>query len=74
MNCPYCGKPIEKGTISGRRDFGHVWFPEDVRYPLMLSKSVVEKKKGILLNEPTVIRPGLTAYICRECKKGVFEF
>lgn len=73
MNCPYCGKPMEEGRLLGRRDFGHVWLPQEVSTPAMLSRKNVENKNGIILNDPTILRPGVDAYICRACKKGVFE-
>ena len=73
MNCPYCGKPMEEGRLLGRRDFGHVWLPQEVSTPAMLSRKIVENKNGIILNDPTVLRPGVDAYICRTCKKGVFD-
>ena len=73
MNCPYCGNPMEEGKILGRRDFGHVWLPADASVPVILSRKVVENKKGILLNDPTLLRSGVDAYICKDCKKGVFD-
>ena len=73
MNCPYCGKPMEKGRILRRRDFMHVWFPEGVKLPLLLAESIVERKKGMILNELKGSPPGLEAYLCKDCKKGVFD-
>ena len=73
MNCPYCGKPMEAGRILGRRDFGHVWLPEEASTPLAISRKIVENKKGIVLNDPAILRPGVDAYICKSCKKGIFE-
>ena len=73
MICPYCGKPMEEGRLIGRRDFGHVWLPEEASNPLALSRKIVEEKKGIVLNEPTLLHPGVNAYICRACKKGRFD-
>ena len=73
MNCPYCGKPMEAGRIPGRRDFGHVWLPQEASTPLVLSTKTVENKKGIVLNDTTILRPGIEAYICKDCKKGVFD-
>ena len=73
MNCPYCGKPMETGRIVGRRDMGHIWLPEDEHTPLAAAKGIIQNKRGIILNEATMAKPGLVTYLCKECKKGVFE-
>ena len=75
MNCPYCDKPMEAGNIPGRRDTGVYWVPEGEAISVVFSNWVLEEKGGIQLCEPKLLGvPELKTYICRDCKKGVFEF
>ena len=75
MNCPYCAKPMEEGNIPGDRQLGMYWLPENEKISVVFANWVANEKGGIPLADPKFIGfPSLKAYICRSCKKGVFEF
>jgi len=75
MECPYCGKPMEDGRIPGDRQNGMFWLPENEEISVAFANWVMDEKGGIPLADPKFFGfPYLKAYICRECKKGVFEF
>ena len=75
MNCPYCGKPMEAGRVPGDRQNGMFWLPEKEEVAVAFANWVVDEKNGIALADPKFFGfPELKANICRDCKKGVFEF
>ncbi len=80
MNCPFCGGPMEKGHLdNGRRDLGLMWFPETRKIPIyeICTEASIEEKGGLLLNHPKLGKKEsriVTSWICRSCKKGVFEW
>ena len=74
MNCPYCGKPMETGEIPGRREAGIFWIPEEADIMVSFAEWELKEKGGITLTEPKFFGfPSLKAYICRACKKGMFD-
>ena len=74
MNCPYCGKPMEAGSIPGDRQNGMFWLPENEKITLPITSWTVGETGGIPLADPKFFGfPELKVYICRECKKGIFE-
>lgn len=74
MDCPYCGKPMEAGNIPGRRDSGVYWVPEGEDVSVAFSNWVLKEKDGIQLCDPKLIGiPELKTYVCRACKKGIFD-
>lgn len=74
MNCPYCGKPMETGEIPGRREAGVFWIPEEADIMVSFAEWELKEKGGITLTEPKFFGfPSLKAYICRACKKGMFD-
>ena len=74
MNCPYCSKPMETGEIPGRREAGIFWIPEEADIMVSFAEWELKEKGGITLTEPKFFGfPSLKAYICRACKKGMFD-
>lgn len=83
MNCPYCGKEMTLGKIpSGHLDTPLLWFPKDAgRMRIRFNWSVKQAAEhgALVLCWPHFNGrryEGYTApaYVCRDCKKGVFEF
>ena len=74
MNCPYCGNPMEEGKIPGDRQLGMYWLPEDKKTSVAFAYWEVDEINGISLADPKFFGfPSVKAYICRTCKKGVFD-
>ena len=66
---------MEEGKIPGDRQNGIFWLPEREDIAVAFAHWVADEKGGMMLAEPKFFGfPQLKAYICRECKKGVFEF
>lgn len=77
MKCPYCNAPMEKGKIYAAARYAPVvWLPEPETLKWYYSQSKLERQNGLRLAKPELsIEPTcLPAYICKNCKKGVFEF
>lgn len=77
MKCPYCGDIMEKGKIySSIRYEPIIWIPEGHDIKCFCTQSKLEKANGLRLALPELkIEPTtLPTYICRKCKKGVFEY
>lgn len=77
MNCPYCGKPMEAGRIPGKdRSLCVPWIPEKMNAtPVLPTRTKLLNGGGLILrNEPFPAAPFKEAYICRQCKKGIFSF
>jgi len=73
MNCPWCGSPLEQGTIKSRGS--NYFLPDDEDMPLFYSISSVEKRRGVLLPpSPLDSTDKLKAFICRNCKKIVIPY
>ncbi len=70
MNCPYCGKEMEKGILSGDGRSNVTWNPGN-------------KKSGgfdrfLGIGKVTAAKHSLTlffieAYYCSECRKMIFD-
>ena len=74
MNCPYCGKPMEEGRVPGDRQHGMFWLPENAEIAVAFANWVVDEEGGIPLADPKFFGfPYLKTYICRACKKGIFD-
>ena len=76
MICPYCNSEMQKGHIPSRKDTGLIWFPEDVKIPLIVTEDIIRKKDGIQLNYPDLGFGDckVTAYVGRSCRKGIFSY
>ncbi len=80
MNCPFCHGPMEKGYLeNGRRDIGLIWFPESRKIPALFlaTETTVKDDGGIFLSHAKIFslkRDVPSAWICRNCKKGIFEW
>lgn len=84
MDCPFCGKPMEKGSIlNNSMGVGIIWIPEGKKRPWGRTDAKVLAINGLVLSEPfyraepfykvaEVIN--LTCYVCRDCGKGIFNF
>ncbi len=65
---------MEAGSIPGDRQNGMFWLPENEKITLPITSWTVGETGGIPLADPKFFGfPELKAYICRECKKGIFE-
>ena len=85
VNCPYCGKPMEKGFVMTHPLYAMFWLPETAdRVPRLIDReSVQEEQNGMLLAPGGQIlkkeypwKRIVTAkemYVCRECGKGVVD-
>ena len=78
MNCPYCGKPMEDGTLYHlRNDTAMVWLPLGVKMPLIYSETKIQDNGGLLLGRDTkwtLSKIGgvhVPLSVCRTCKKGI---
>lgn len=79
MNCPYCGKEMEKGTL--RSNGGNYFLPDGqkafwLRFP---TKRYIDKVGAVALPpDPWSTDFWETdwpiAYCCRDCKKIIIEY
>lgn len=77
MECPFCGKAMEKGNIYARKDLGIPWIPETAKHPIIWTEKRIADRKGIQLCEPAllpVMGPKQTVFICRSCRKGIIDY
>ena len=84
-NCPYCGKPMEKGFMITNPRYPIFWFPETAKkVPWMAAYCAdVEEQNGVILSPGGQIlkrehpwKRYITAkemYVCRACGKGVVD-
>lgn len=76
MNCPFCGKEMEKGYILTNA-FSYIWLPESAspnHFPLDTDK--VKSLNGIVVKKFTFgfKNRKIDTDICRGCKKGIFSY
>lgn len=64
--CPWCGKEMEQGFLTGGRD-GVRWHPGIYKFELFQSLGGID-----VLEEGTWV-PYKTTWLCRDCKKAVFH-
>lgn len=79
MNCPVCGKEMEKGNVMSSGGAGIFFMPagEPLFQGLVLDVADIEKRLGIVLDGPYLTRfhtPSVPAHICRTCRKIVVEY
>lgn len=72
--CPYCGNPLEEGTLRSRG--GNFYLPKNESVPLLYSKREMTKKRAIHL-PPDFLSSAPQwphAYVCRKCKKIIIPY
>lgn len=80
MNCPACGKEMERGKIVTEHSIGLFFLPPGGETALLFqTRKNIEKQGGIVLDGPyNWDLPGnetaIPAYVCRECRKIVMEY
>ena len=66
MNCPYCNKETECGTIQSQHELR--W--QEARHIF-----ITHKETDVMLSERNVWKgSAVKAYLCRECKKIVIDY
>ena len=75
MNCPYCTKEMEPGTIQAPNSHANYWLPDSVtsgEIGMFLSRKSVEKCGGVILGQ--VRKVGFlssersASYYCKNCR------
>lgn len=78
MNCPSCGKEMERGILYTELGRGLFFLPPDGKVGFGDTKRSVEQRGGIVLDGPHHIRGSDRAtvhgYVCRACKKILIEY
>ena len=78
MNCPVCGKEMERGILYTELGRGLFFLPPGEKVGFWDTKRGVEQRVGIVLNGPyhTGFRNpcSVHGYVCRTCKKIVMEY
>ncbi len=70
MQCPYCGKGMEKGLISSPQEIA--WLKGEKK-PLLGRAAFHDG--SVVLSELSVMKgSAVTAYLCRECKKVLIDY
>lgn len=70
MQCPYCGKAMEKGLIQSPQEIA--WLKGEKR-PL-LGRAAFHDDSVVLSKLSTWKSSAVTAYLCRECKKVIINY
>ena len=75
MNCPYCTKEMEPGTIQAPDSHANYWLPDNTKSSdigILLSCKSVEKCGGVILGQVRKLgflsskRPA--SYYCKNCR------
>ena len=79
MNCPVCGKELEKGNVMSGGGACVFFMPEGepLFQGVVLDATGIEERHGIILDGPYLTRfhtPSVPAHICRVCRKIVVEY
>lgn len=78
MNCPSCGKELERGSLYTELGRGLFFLPPGGKVGFWDTKRSVEQYGGIVLDGPHHIRGSDRAtvhgYVCRACKKILLEY
>lgn len=82
MNCPACGKGMERGRLLTDYSRGLFFLPSEVESDAVLGLFVTRKKVegsgGIVLDGPYNSkwpnRSELTACVCRNCRKILVDY
>ena len=68
MNCPYCGKVMEKGLIESSEPIN---FMKNVRF---VNRADERKGEFNLATPPFSGRASVDVWLCRNCRKLVIDF
>ena len=78
MNCPVCGKEMERGILYTELGRGLFFLPPGGKVGFWDTKRSVEQRGGIILDGPYhtnwVNRSSVHGYIFRGCKKILIEY
>lgn len=79
MNCPVCGKEMERGVVAAAPQTGIHFLSPGERLPWTVTNRGIEKRGGTVLlpvaNLGFLESDGtLQAWICRTCRKVVMEY
>ena len=76
MNCPVCGKEMERGILYTDSSRGLYFLPPGGKVGFWETKRSVEQRGGIVLDGPHHMNDRATVhgYVCRDCKKIVLEY
>ena len=75
MNCPYCGSPMAAGKILGSdRILCVSWLPAKLKPRWLTRNKVIDSGGLIMADKPFPAFPTKEAFLCRQCKIGVFSF
>ena len=67
--CPWCGREMEQGFLTGGRDGVH-WYPGVYKFDLIRG---LDGNAMDLLDEYSAWNRYKTVWLCRDCKKMVFN-
>ncbi len=72
--CPYCGNPLEEGTLRSRG--GNFFLPKYESVPRLYSKRKMKEKKAIHLPPDFLaLSPQWPhAYVCRNCQIMIIPY
>ena len=82
MNCPNCGKEMERGKIITSHSRGLFFLPPsgDIDALLFLTKKYITRQNGIVLDGwhystgSAFSETKLSASVCRACRKIIVEY
>lgn len=78
MNCPSCGKEMERGILYTELGRGLFFLPPGESVGFWDTKRSVEQRGGIVFDGPHHIqgshRATVHGYVCRTCKKILLEY
>ena len=70
MQCPYCGKGMEKGLIQSPQEIA--WLKGEKK--TFLGRALFHDGSVVLSELPVMKGSAVTAYLCRECKKVLIDY
>ena len=68
MNCPYCGKPMEKGVIESSEPIN---FLKEVH---MINQPNESKGEFNLARPAFARRTSVEVWLCRDCRKIIIDY
>ena len=77
MNCPVCGKEMERGWIYTKNGYGLYFLSYEQRFSFFSTAKNIEKGGGIALDIPNNFRFNETkiyAEACKSCRKIVIDY
>lgn len=70
MNCPYCGRELEKGLIQSPNEIS--WLKGEQKH--LFAKAEFHEGAVVLSEFSFVKGSAVKAFLCRECKKVVIDY